>query len=205
MYGFRIMFYYDYFAKIINYNFKMKDKAITVLLVGAPSTGKTSILNKLHQQGFICFEEISRQVTQEARDEGIEHLFKENPLLFSEKLLDGRIRQFLSAQNFEGQSVFIDRGLPDITAYLEMVNVPYSQKFVDANINYRYDVVFWFPVWEHIYTYDDERYEDFELSKTIEKNLLNSYKSLSYKLIEVPKAPINKRVDFILSHLNLKC
>lgn len=182
----------------------MAEKSSIALLIGAPSTGKTSVLNRLKKRGFICFEEISRQVTQEARDEGIEHLFREEPLLFSEKLLDGRIRQFLSAQSFKGQSVFIDRGLPDITAYLDIVNTTFPQKFVEANRKYRYDIVFWFPVWKYIYTSDEERYEDFELSENIENYLLGSYKSLGYNLIEVPKLSIEKRVEFILSHLNFK-
>jgi len=182
----------------------MPEKSVIALLVGAPSTGKTSVLNKLNQKGFICFEEISRQVTQEARDEGIEHLFKKEPLLFSEKLLDGRIRQFLTSQSYDGQIVFIDRGLPDITAYLDMVNTPFAKKFSDANHHYRYDIVFWFPIWERIYTDDVERYEDFELAQNIEKHLLKSYQSLGYDLIEVPKSSIDKRVEFILSILNTK-
>lgn len=182
----------------------MLQKASTVLLIGAPSTGKTSVLNELKNRGHICFEEISRQVTQEARDEGIEHLFRKNPLLFSEKLLDGRIRQFLSAKNLDAKKVFIDRGLPDITAYLDMVNTNYPKAFTEANLQYKYDTVFWFPVWKSIYALDNERYEDVTLAKKIENHLLKSYQSLGYDLIEVPKLSINKRTEFILSELKLK-
>lgn len=182
----------------------MPKKSSTALLIGAPSTGKTSVLQELEKKGFICFEEISRQVTQEARDEGIEHLFKEKPLLFSEKLLEGRIRQFLSAQSYDAKTVFIDRGLPDITAYMNMVDVPYPKKFSEANRQYCYDVVFWFPVWKRIYESDKERYEDFDLAQNIENHLLESYQSLGYDLVKVPKLSIEKRVEFILSHLNIK-
>ena len=34
-----------------------------------------------------CMEEISRQVTLEAQEKGIEQLFLEDPLMFSEQLL----------------------------------------------------------------------------------------------------------------------
>ena len=179
----------------------MPDETLIILLIGAPSTGKTSVIQYLKNKGFICFEEISRKVTQEARDEGIDHLFKEEPLLFSEKLLEGRIRQFLSAKNIQNKKVFIDRGLPDITAYLDMVNMPYPQKFIDANSLYRYDKVFWFPIWEKIYTSDNERYEDIKLAEKIEKYLLESYKSLDYNLIEVPKLSVHQRAEFMLSHI----
>ncbi len=182
----------------------MSQKALTVLLIGAPSTGKTSVLNELKKQGYVCFEEISRQVTQEARDEGIEHLFRQEPILFSEKLLDCRIQQFLSAKNSDNPMAFIDRGLPDITAYLDMVNTDYSKKFTDANHKYKYDIVFWFPIWENIYKSDNERYEDIKLAQNIQDYLLKSYKSLGYKLIEVPKLSVKKRVAFILSELKLE-
>lgn len=196
---------YNYFAVLKNLRkrFYMSEVSSIILFIGAPSTGKTSVINHLNKKGFVCYEEISRQVTQEARDEGIEHLFRENPLLFSEKLLEGRIRQYLSAQAIKNQVVFVDRGLPDITAYLDMVNTTYSEKFEEANHQYRYDKVFWFPVWEAIYKSDKERYEDFELAKNIEKYLIESYKSLNYDLIKVPKLSVESRVDFILSYLKL--
>ncbi|TKS56085.1 AAA family ATPase [Mesohalobacter halotolerans] len=174
-----------------------------ILFMGAPSTGKTSLINALKGKGFVCYEEISRQVTQEARDEGIEHLFLEQPLLFSEKLLEGRIRQFLSANSVEQSPVFIDRGLPDITAYLDMIKKPYPERFNNANQEYRYDIVFWFPFWEDIYTADEERYENLNLAKTIEKYLLKSYKMYNYDLIEMPKSSLEERLNFLLSYLNL--
>jgi predicted ATPase len=174
-----------------------------VLFIGAPSTGKTSMIDAFKSKGFVCFEEISRQVTQEARDEGIDHLFKREPLLFSEKLLEGRIRQYLSARSID-KPVFIDRGLPDITAYLDMFDISYPRNFLEANNRYRYDKVFWFPVWEAIYAQDSERYENVELAKTIENHLLNAYKSLDYNITEVPKMPVEDRLHFLLTHLNLK-
>lgn len=183
---------------------KYDSNVTTILFIGAPSTGKTSVINALKAKGYVCYEEISRQVTQEARDEGIEHLFLENPLLFSEKLLEGRIRQFLSANAINQSPVFIDRGLPDITAYLDMVKKPYPDRFKKANQEFRYDKVFWFPFWEDIYTSDKERYENLSLAKTIEKYLLESYKTHHYDLIEIPKSSIDERLNFILNNLDLK-
>lgn len=180
----------------------MLTKPKIVLLIGAPSTGKTSVIDHFIERGFTCFEEISREVIQAARKEGYDHLFQDEPLLFSEKLLEGRIEQYKSAQNSESEIVFIDRGLPDITAYLDMVNTSYPDEFESANQQYRYDAVFWFPLWRDIHLIDKERYENFELSETIEHNLLKSYKKLNYDLIQVPKINIESRANFILSHLN---
>lgn len=179
----------------------MHKKAKIVLLIGAPSTGKTSVLNHLIDEGYSCFEEISRQVVQDARKEGYDHLFKDKPLLFSEKLLEGRKVQFTKAQNSMANYVFIDRGLPDITAYLDMVKTRYPEEFKKANLDYRYDCVFWFPLWRDIHISDGERYEDFDLSQKIENQLISSYNALGYNLIEVPKHSVKDRVKFILSHL----
>jgi predicted ATPase len=179
----------------------MQDNTKIVLLIGAPSTGKTSVLNHLNRKGFNCFDEISREVVQEARRNGYDHLFKDEPLLFSEKLLEGRVEQFLSAKKTNAEFVFIDRGLPDITAYLDMVNTSYPIDFEMANQNYRYDFIFWFPVWRDIHIADEERYENFELSQKIESYLINSYQNLKYDLIEVPKLNIESRVKFLLSYL----
>ncbi len=179
----------------------MKNLNKTALLIGAPSTGKTSVIDALALQGYKCFEEISRQVTLDARAEGIEHLFKEKPLLFSEKLLEGRIQQFLDSSSYASEWTFLDRGLPDITAYMDMVKQPFPEKFDQANRQYIYDKVFWFPVWEDIHLIDNERYEDFKMACEIEKYLLKSYKFYKYNLIEVPKASIPNRLEFIISKL----
>lgn len=172
-----------------------------VLLIGAPSTGKTSVIDGLIELGYQCFEEVSREIVLEAREQGISHLFKQDPLLFSEKLLEKRIEQYHKARKIGEDFVFIDRGLPDITAYLDMVNTRYNPSFDDAIRKCNYDIVFWFPLWKDIYTADNERYEDLELSKKIQKALLKTYKSLKYDLVEVPKLSVKERVTFMLSYL----
>ena len=65
-----------------------------IVIIGGPGTGKSTLIEGLIDKGYCCFPEISRQVTLEAKKQGIEQLFLENPLLFSELLLEGRIDQF---------------------------------------------------------------------------------------------------------------
>ena len=68
-----------------------------IVITGGPGTGKTTIIDALIEQGYACFPEISRQITLEAKKQGIEQLFLEKPLLFSELLLEGRKKQHLQA------------------------------------------------------------------------------------------------------------
>ncbi len=179
----------------------MQKKPKLVLLIGAPSTGKTSVINKLAELGYACCEEISRDIILEARKEGISHLFQKQPLLFSEKLLQKRKQQFFEASKSHSEFVFIDRGLPDITAYLDMIGTPYPDVFKEANQKLKYDKVFWFPVWEAIYTSDSERYEDLSLALDIQEHLIKTYVALSYELIKMPKAGVEDRIEFLLHQL----
>ena len=96
-----------------------------IVITGGPGTGKSSIINELIERKFTCFEEVSRQVTLDARKDGIEQLFLTKPLLFSELLLEARTQQFIDAESVDAQVVFLDRGLPDVLAYMDYVKSVY--------------------------------------------------------------------------------
>lgn len=173
-----------------------------VLLIGGPSTGKSSTLNQLEKMGYLCLHEISREVTIEAKKQGIEQLFVSEPLLFSEKLLEGRIKQHEEAQLNLPKVTFLDRGIPDVLAYLKFKLDEIPEKFISASKNHLYEKVFFFPIWESIYEQDNERYEDLKQAKNIENQLLNTYKEFGYSIIEVPKVSVFKRCQFIIKHLS---
>ena len=174
-----------------------------IVITGGPGTGKSSIIDELKERGHICFEEISRQVTLEARQKGIEQLFLTEPLLFSELLLKGRLKQFYDANQYEGETIFLDRGLPDVLAYMDYFDSNYPIEFVETCQNNRYDYVFVLAPWQEIFVSDTVRYENFEQAQLIHKHLLNSYKNFGYQLLDVPFESIEKRADFILDALNL--
>ncbi|MAN27554.1 MULTISPECIES: AAA family ATPase [Mesonia] len=176
-------------------------KHAKIVILGGPGTGKTSVLNELAKRGYHCLPEVSREIIQQAQKEGIEQLFLTQPLLFSEKLLEGRIRQFHEAEEISAP-VFIDRGIPDVTAYMDFKKEKYPDSFIEANKNYKYDQAFILPIWDEIYESDTERYENLQQAKDIEKHLMNTYEDLGYQLIEVPKLSIAQRADFIIDNLN---
>ncbi len=176
----------------------MKGKKI--LLIGGPSTGKTSLLTGLESKNYICYPEISREVTLKAQEEGISQLFLEKPLLFSELLLEGRIQQFKKAEA-HNDLVFLDRGIPDVVAYMDFIGNSYPQKFINACKEYKYHHVFYFPPWEEIYVSDNERYETFEEALKIDYFLKKTYSDYGYQLIEIPKDSIEKRIKFIETNL----
>ena len=174
-----------------------------VVIAGGPGTGKTSIIKHLKGRGFTCYDEISRQVTLQARKDGIEQLFLTEPLLFSEKLLTGRIQQFNNAADERESVVFLDRGIPDVLAYMDYIGDQYPEYFIDASMTNKYDYVFILAPWQEIFVSDNERYENFEQAIEIHHYLIRTYMRFGYQLIDVPFASIENRSDFILEELNM--
>ena len=172
-----------------------------VVIIGGPGTGKTTIIEGLLAKGFCCYPEISREVTLEAKKQGIEQLFLENPLLFSELLLEGRKKQFYNTQKEPHNIVFLDRGIPDVLAYMHYIGDSYPAFFDLACREHIYTKIFLLPPWEEIYESDNERYENFEQATLIYNHLTETYQKYGYHLIEVPKGTVEERISFILNQL----
>lgn len=173
-----------------------------VVIIGGPGTGKTTIIDGLLERGHCCFPEISREITLEAKKQGIEQLFLENPLLFSELLLEGRKKQYHQALKEKSPVVFIDRGIPDVLAYMHYIGDAYPAFFDEACREHKYTKIFILPPWEAIYESDDARYENYEQATLIYKHLKETYEGYDYSLIEVPKDTVDNRILFILEHLS---
>ncbi|MFV7235898.1 AAA family ATPase [Flavobacterium sp. ZB4R12] len=173
-----------------------------IVIIGGPGTGKSTIIDGLIANGYCCYPEISRQVTLEAQKQGVEQLFLENPLLFSELLLEGRKKQFQSALEEPHEIVFIDRGIPDVLAYMHYIGDSYPSFFDLACQKYKYTKIFILPPWKEIYISDTERYENFEQAKNIDNHLVTTYEKYGYELIEVPKDSVDNRILFILDKIS---
>ena len=173
-----------------------------IVIIGGPGTGKTTIIDGLVAKGHCCYPEISREVTLEAKKQGIEQLFLEKPLLSSELLLEGRKKQFQNATKEPHEIVFIDRGIPDVLAYMHYIGDSYPATFDAACREHTYSKIFILPPWEEIYISDAERYENFEQAKLIYNHLTETYQNYGYKLIEVPKDTMNNRILFILDEIS---
>jgi len=172
-----------------------------ILLIGGPGSGKTTIIDGLSERGYICYPEISREVTLEAKKKGIDQLFLKEPLLFSEMLLEGRVKQFNNALNETSDIVFIDRGIPDVLAYMHYIGDSYPVEFHKACKAHIYTKIFILPPWEEIFISDNERYENFGQAQLIHDHLIETYESYGYVLNEVPKADLDTRIEYILGQL----
>jgi predicted ATPase len=153
------------------------------------------------KQDFTCFEEISREVTLEAKRQGIDQLFLSQPLLFSELLLTGRKKQHQEALSLSKNIVFLDRGLPDVLAYMHFIGDSYPPEFDQICKDHRYTKIFILPPWKEIYTADEARYENFEQACLIYEHLKETYTYFGYELIEIPKGTVEERLNFVKSNI----
>ena len=173
-----------------------------IIITGGPGTGKSTIINELLKLNYACMPEISRQITLAAQKKGTVQLFLKKPLLFSQLLLEGRVNQFLEAEKNTSDTVFFDRGIPDVHGYMNYLGVDYPDNYIIESNKYRYSNIFMMPPWQKIYITDNERYESYEQSLAIYNHLKKTYLDLDYKIIEVPTGSVEERVSFILKSMN---
>lgn len=181
-----------------------------IVITGGPGSGKTSVINKLKELNFHCFDEISRDFIDLGKRNGKDHFFKEEPQTFSQFLWNGRLRQYQESEQIESLNnidpwLFFDRGLPDVVAYLNFMNHP-MENWESELKDYPYDLIFLIPPEKSIYQQDKQRMESFEESTEIHRALQQTYHPLGH-CIEVPFLSIDERVSFVLEKcetLNIK-
>ena len=155
----------------------MENKAINkkVVITGGPGTGKTSVIKELMDRGYKCYDEGSRGIISQINLKG--QTFKSDPLSFSDSLYKARTEHYFDSQKkeYKGKTVFFDRGIHDILAYLRYINKN-NKYWENIILNYKYDTVFVFPPWKEIYTTDKERHEDFKESEEVNSAIIKLYK-----------------------------
>ena len=169
-----------------------------VVLIGGPSTGKTTLINALKQHGEHVHPECSREITDEYRERGVQQLFVTDPHAFSALVIEKRIDAFAKAKYGIN---YYDRGIPDVLAYQDHVGAQSPYCWHRACETHRYDQVFHLPYWREIHTQDKQRYEDEHLSQQLDQRLLQTYKSLGYAIVSVPFASVSERLQFILDRV----
>ncbi|UCD03914.1 MAG: AAA family ATPase [Candidatus Woesearchaeota archaeon] len=167
------------------------------VISGGPGFGKSALIDALDRRSFYCGKDVAREFIKEQIISGGEILPQNNRLEFQKIILQRRIKQYKDAP--EGKICFFDRGIPDLIGYLTKENLEVPNEYYLASNKYRYEkIVFLTPPWQEIFEKDSERSETFREAKIIHKAIEKAYKDLSYKIINVPKGSINKRVEFIL-------
>lgn len=170
------------------------------VVTGGPGSGKTALINSLERLGYCRSLEAGRGVIQDQVSIGGHALPWDDQVLFSELMLCWEMRSYRMAQNSSGP-VFFDRGVVDVLGYLRLIGHEFPEHMRQAAKTFRYNhCVFIAPPWEEIFRNDRERKQDYDEAVRTYDALAAAYTACGYELIELPRAPIEERVRFVLQH-----
>jgi predicted ATPase len=174
------------------------------IITGCSGGGKSAIIDALKARGFLGVDEAGRQIVQEQMRIGGDGTPWQDQMKFRELLLSRYIDLFQQVTE-RTRPVFFDRGIPELIMFSWLLNVPFPQPYRIAAEQYRYSrKVFIVPPWPEIFKTDEERRHSYEDALAMYRLTPEAYREFGYELIEVPKAPVSERVEFILSHVREK-
>lgn len=172
-----------------------------IVLTGGPGSGKTTLLEALAAAGHATSPEAGRAIIRRQQAIDGEALPWKDRALFAELMLDRELEAHARAESADG-SVFFDRGVPDVVGYLTLCGLPVPAHMERAAQDIRYDRrVFIAPVWPEIFGQDAERKQDLDEARRTFDAMTETYPRFGYELIELPRAPVAERLDFVLTTL----
>jgi predicted ATPase len=169
-----------------------------IVLTGPPGSGKTSVIEELEANlppdWAVFVPEVARGM--------LAFLREYEPHKMSMTYIQDLI-ETLQLKGWADNSyyAFFDRGIPDQMAYRTLYGLRIPEVLVQNAQKYRYDKVFFFPFWEEIYKQDDVRRESTKDAKHIDRLIQSAYRTAGYELEVVPRASIEDRANFIMSHI----
>jgi predicted ATPase len=185
--------------------FKMKKYA----LIGGPCAGKSTVLDKLAKRGFYVTREAATHVIKQELAKDIPESEKLLPWTkfedFQKKVLELQI-QWETEIPKTIEKAFIETGIPSGIAYYLEKKVDIPEQLILESKKTNYEKVFFFEMLKE-YKQTDIRTQPKEKAIPLVPLVMNSYELSGYsydngKMIFVRDMNVEKRVDFILSHLN---
>ncbi len=175
-----------------------------VVISGCSGGGKSTLLDELARRGHPVFLEPGRQIVKEQLAIGGDALpWAGGGLEFGKLVLSRNLHQ-MTLGAMLGRTCFFDRGLDDIYTFLR--EEPSLAAAVEAATRrFRYAPrVFLAPPWPELFAGDRERRHSLEDALAHYERDRRAYAELGYETLELPKAPVAERADFVLAHISLE-
>lgn len=166
------------------------------VITGAPSSGKTSVINGLARRGYKVVPETARAYINGRLASG--HTLTEiktDILAFERHILMEKVR--IERGLSKSETIFLDRAIPDSIAYFQLEGLD-EQEPIQCSHILRYQQIFLFD--RLTFEKDNVRSENQAVAARIETLLHRSYADLGYDVIRVPVLPVDQRIEFVLAH-----
>ena len=151
------------------------------VLTGGPSSGKTTLLERLQELGYHTVSEAARVVIDEYRAKGIPvSELRKDERLFQQHVMQVKLET--EERTPKGGPVFFDRGIPDSIAYYQVCGLDTQE--IEKVSGSRYRRVFFLE--QLPFHYDYARTEDESTARRLSQLLLESYENLGYDIVHVP-------------------
>ena len=167
------------------------------VITGAPSSGKTTLINLLKKKGYKTSQERAHQYIEREMAKG----YTVDEVQVDKVALEQAIMVFTLDSELglaASDVIFLDRGLPDCLGYCRIIGLNPNASLPDC-FHHRYTSVFildWLP-----FDHDGVRYEDDTIAAFLHTWTLNDYRALGDNPISVPILPVEECVEFILNKL----
>lgn len=171
------------------------------VVTGGPCSGKTTTLELIEKMGYRVEYEMARRLIDEEIKKGKTLAeIRGDEYLFQKRILEMKID--LENSLSKDKLVFIERGIPDSTAYYETlcgVNCCNDVFLKSALDNCWYKKVFLFELLD--YKKDYARVENEQEARMLESTLERNYTELGMEVVRVPPMSVEERIKFILQRL----
>ena len=173
-----------------------------IILTGGPGGGKSSVLEALRSRGYLCIDEVARDLIKKEVALDGDALPWKDVAKFRDRMFQEQMKVYEAVDH--GGIVFFDRGLVDCLAYSRLIDVEIPEEMKKLSQDNRFhELVFVTPPWEEIYRNDEERKQTFQEAIETYNQIIATYREYGYQTIDLPKVSVEKRADFILETLSI--
>lgn len=166
---------------------------------GAPSSGKTTVINELKNRGYNILPETATYIIEQELHLGknLEEIRKGDTKALQRKIID---LQVAWEKNINPKTLtFLDRGIPDIFAFYKFYNLSLDEYLLEVYRQSDYRKIFLFDVLplksNHVRI---EKKKDLSILDILHEE---AYQELGLSYQRVPIMKIEDRADFIINNL----